>query len=329
MGKQIAIVFGGAGFIGRYLLLALSRQGYTTLCADIRPLDPPIPGVHAVICDVRQEIPATLGAAELGDSAGKDAIVYNLAAVHRTPGHPDREYYDTNVSGALEIAEYCRRRGINEIVFTSSISIYGPSESEKAENTEPQPESSYGASKLQAEAIHRAWQGEKSDRRLVIARPAVIFGPGENGNFTRLAKALRQRRFMYPGRRDTIKACGYVDELVSSFEFARKQTPYFLYNFCYPANYTIQDICDAFHDVGGLPRPVGTVPLAPMLALGAGFEGLSRIGIATDINRARIDKLVRSTRIRPAALLDAGYEYQTDISSAIARWREASNGKFV
>jgi hypothetical protein len=44
-------------------------------------------------------------------------------------------------------------------------------------------------------------------------RPGVVHGLAERGNFTR---ALKGRRFVYPGRTDTVKACGYVDDLISS-----------------------------------------------------------------------------------------------------------------
>lgn len=35
-----------------------------------------------------------------------------------------------------------------------------------------------------------------------------------NGNFTRLYWAIRGHKFAYPGRKDTIKVCIYVKELV-------------------------------------------------------------------------------------------------------------------
>lgn len=326
--EQSAIVFGGAGFIGRHLLTSLARRGFATLCADIQPLDPPIPGVRAIRCDVRDPIPGNL-AFELSERGHRIVTAYNLAAVHRTPGHQDREYYDTNVSGAINITEFCREAGIRRLVFTSSISVYGPSEEEKSEDSLPRPESSYGASKLQAEAIHRMWQRESEERRLVIARPAVVFGPGENGNFTRLARALRRGSFLYPGRRDTIKACGYVDELVASFEFALSAANgYFMYNFCYPQAYTIESICEAFHEVAGFRLPIGMVPFRAMWLAAAGLEGLARLGVASDINRARVDKLVRSTRIRPNALIDAGYKFRSDLSTALAHWGESTCGAF-
>ncbi len=84
----------------------------------------------------------------------------------------------------------------------------------------PEPVSDYGRSKLLAEGIHRQWLAGEAARRLVIARPAVIFGQGEGGNFTRLAKALRKGTFVYPGRKDTIKCCGYVGEIVRSMDHA-------------------------------------------------------------------------------------------------------------
>ena len=324
--RNLAIVFGGSGFIGRHLLTDLRCRGSDVVSIDLRPLEPHIDGVRAVLADVRDKLSRDLIPVDL---RGRTADVYNLAAVHRTPGHADREYYDTNVSGALNITELCRELDVRSLVFTSSISIYGPAEEAKDETHAPHPESAYGASKLQAEGIHRVWQRERPERKLVIARPAVIFGEGERGNFTRLARALRRRRFVYPGRRDTIKACGYVKELVASFRFALEQRdPLFLYNFCYAEPYTIEQICDAYHRVGGLPRPLGTVPSSPLRGVAHAFEWLERVGVDTGIRRERIDKLVRSTHITPRKLLDSGYQFTTNLDSAIEHWSTETQGRF-
>lgn len=324
--NNTAVIFGGSGFIGRHLSAALGRRGMTVIAADTRPLDPAIDGVRSVVCDVRHPIPLDLVPAEFG---GRADVVYNLAAVHRTPDHPDRDYYDTNVWGALRITAYCRATAAKRLHFTSSISVYGADEAAKTEADAPRPETPYGVSKYQAEIIHQTWQAEDATRRLIIARPAVVFGTGERGNFTRLARALRRRMFMFPGRRDTVKACGYVGELVGSLEFAQAlDRPTFLYNFCYPRAYTIEDICEALHRVGGLPRPWGTLPYRLLRSTATPFEWLARLGLKTGIHRARIDKLVRSTHIRPTALLDAGYTFDTDLDTGLASWRDASGGRF-
>jgi nucleoside-diphosphate-sugar epimerase len=323
-GKR-AVVFGGAGFVGQHLIASLLRRGYGEVTSvDIAPPRTPVPGARYVTHDVRQPIPGSVCTVPVDE-------VYNLAAVHRTPGHPDREYFDTNVAGAENVCQYCRITGVSRLVFTSSISVYGPAEEPKDEESVPAPVSAYGRSKLEAEAIHQAWAQEDSARCLVIVRPAVVFGPFENGNFTRLAQALKRRIFFYAGRRDTIKGCGSVDDLVGSMSFALGlKKPEFLYNYCYPELYTIQDICETFHSVAGLSRPLGTAPLWFLMAVGRLFELAAALGIKTGIHRDRVMKVVQSTHIVPKALVEAGYVYETDLTVGLRRWQAAApTGEFL
>ena len=211
--SRSAIVFGGSGFIGRHLLESLKSRGYDRLVSvDIRHENDPLQGVEYVQSDVRNPLDDLLP--ETFNEA------YNFAAVHTTPGHADHEYYNTNVYGAINVTNFCTANGIDTIVFTSSIAVYGPDETPKSEESGLEPVSAYGHSKLQAEGIHRQWAASKEQRKLAIVRPAVIFGPNEGGNFTRLPQALKTGVFFYPGRRDTIKGCGYVMELIRTFEFA-------------------------------------------------------------------------------------------------------------
>ncbi len=322
---KLAVVFGGAGFIGRHLIASLLARGYgEVVSADLLVPAEPVPGVRYVTCDVRQPIPADLAASAPDE-------VYNLAAVHQTPGHADNEYFETNVPGAQNILDYCRSQGTEKVCFTSSIAVYGPGEAPRDEESPLAPVSAYGRSKREAELLHIAWAAETETRRLVIVRPAVIFGPGEGGNFTRLAGALRRRIFFYPGRRDTIKACGYVGELVNSMRFAMERgEERFVYNFCYPRDYTIQDICEAFREVAGSPAPLGALPLGPLLAVARFFELLAMAGLKTGIHRARVLKVVQSTHIIPKTLVEAGYGYETDLAEGLRRWRAAEPaGEFV
>jgi len=317
---ETAIIFGGAGFIGTRLARHLSGRGADVTIADLNHPAPPAVG-RSLQIDVRQPIPETI-------PTTADTTIYLLAAVHRTPGHADAEYFATNVGGAQQVVKFAARHGIRQIVFTSSVAVYGADEAAKDETTLPVPTSAYGRSKLMAERILTEWQCAAPDRHLVIARPAVVFGPGERGNFTRLAKALKHRIFAYPGRRDTVKGCCYVDDLVNSFDFALASGQgRFLYNYAYPAPYTIEAICEAFHKAGGLPRPIGALPLG-LLNVGAlASETLAKFGIDTGINRARIAKLTASTHITPARLMKAGYNFPTDLPAALELWR-AETGAF-
>jgi len=321
--RRNAIVFGGAGFIGTHLLRELARSGlYASLVSyDLKAPQRPVDGVSYVLGDVREPIG--------GDLVPPGAEVYNLAAVHTTPGHADWEYFWTNVLGATNVCDFARANGSTFVCFTSSISVYGPSEDPLDETSVKRPNSAYGRSKLQAEGIHRTWLADRDDRRLVVVRPAVVFGHGEGGNFTRLARLLRAGRFVYPGRRDTIKSCGPVEELVRAILFARDLgRREFTFNFSLPERATTEAICDAFVDVAGVARPKWTLPLAAMLAAAFGFEILSKLGLRTSINRDRIHKLVRSTNVVPTALGEAGYAFETDLRGALGRWKQASGGTF-
>lgn len=309
-----ALIIGGSGFIGGHLARSLADAGADVTVGDIAPPRRMVEGARYVHMDIRRPI--------RGDHADPDTAIFHLAAVHRTPGHPADAYYRTNLAGARHVADFAARCGARRLVFTSSIAVYGPDERRMDETAAPRPASSYGWSKLLAEEELQAWRREDPARRLVIVRPAVIFGPGEGGNFTRLAAALRRRLFAYPGRRDTIKGCAYVKDLLESLDFALSlDQPEFLYNLAYPEPYTIEAICEAFHSAGGLPRPLGALPAVLLNAAATPFEGLERLGLGCGVNRARIAKLTSSTHVAPQRLLDRGYTFRRDLIAALADWR--------
>lgn len=322
-----AYIFGGAGFIGTRLAKALIENGgcQHVVSLDIAAPKQALDGVEYVTCDVRRPIDLD------GLPASSPAHVYNLAAVHRTPGHPDADYFNTNVWGAINITRFAEAVGALRTVFTSSIAVYGPTESPIDETAEPTPTSAYGKSKLMAEAIHRTGADRLPDCQLVVVRPAVIFGPGEGGNFTRLAKALSTGLFVYPGRRDTIKSCGYVDELIRAMTALPDEVNDDLtFNFCYPERYTIEDICTAFHAVAGLGPPRGTLPGVVASCLGAAGDVVSAIGLPAPVNSQRIAKLQQSTNIIPRALQRLNYQFETDLKSSLKRWMdEDPKGRFV
>ena len=314
---NIAVVFGGSGFIGKHLALELLAKGYEVHVADLQP--PAIPDIQYHSCDVRQSI-------EL-DLENVPSVVFNLAAIHRTPGHHFDEYYETNVGGASNILDWCNQNQIKKIVFTSSIAVYGPGEELKDESSLLRPIHAYGKSKALAEKLFQAWHSEDSSHRsLIICRPAVIFGPGENGNFTRLAKALKFRYFFYPGGRNTIKASGYVKDLAKSLIFMSERTSNSsaTYNFCFPQNYSIGQICKTFQKVAGYAAPL-SLPIVGIGKIFMFFPGpFKTLG-------ARLLKLVFATKVSPSTLNEAGFLWEFDLESALSDWKKDSlvKGRFA
>jgi len=316
-----AVVTGASGFIGTRLVARLAGQGVEVVAVDIATPRAVLPGVSYVTADVREPLDPRL-------AEGADAI-YNLAAVHRTPGHPPHEYYDTNVKGAAHVAALAEAAGVALIVFTSSISVYGPSETPLTEDSPLRPTTDYGRSKRMAEEVHRGWLEGGADRRLVTVRPGVVFGPGERGNYTRLARALKRGLFVYPGRRDAVKSGGHVDELLRAIDFAvglgRREV---LFNFAFPEESTTEQIVEAFARTAGYRRAFATLPLPPLLAAARVFEAADRLGLKNPIHRERVMKLVRSTRVTPRWLLDNGYRFELDLETALAHWNAETHGHF-
>jgi nucleoside-diphosphate-sugar epimerase len=253
--------------------------------------------------------------------------IYNFAAVHTTPGHPNHEYYETNILGALEITRFGIEHDVREIVFTSSISVYGPSEAMKTEQTPPAPESAYGWSKFIAERVHMQWHKAAPNRKLTIVRPAVVFGAGEGGNFTRLASLLRKGFFIYPGRKDTVKACIYVEDLIDAIEFARRRPePFIVFNCAYPQRYTLEQIVGTL--INNYFPKAKTVLLPKAIVLTAAYVlrimDVFNFGIHPD----RVMKLLRSTDVYPAWLVEQGQFYPEGIETAFRRWSDESYQKF-
>ena len=143
-------IFGGTGFIGTHLSSLLHEVHPETRIYNLDIIEPgtPLPTVknykpalrkgeeHAatfIYCDVRQ--PIELEKVDITP----DDVIFNFAAVHRTPGHPDPAYFETNIRGAENVCAFAERYGIRKIVFTSSIAPYGAAEELKEETTLPMP----------------------------------------------------------------------------------------------------------------------------------------------------------------------------------------------
>ncbi len=321
------IIFGGSGFIGTHLIHLLKNEVVTDK-DKIYVLDIVMPGEEGVVpgivekndgveyirLDVRNPI-------DFDFDPTKDDIIFNLAAVHRTPGHEDYEYFETNIKGAENVVEFAERYGIKKILFTSSIAPYGAAEELKEETTLPTPNTPYGISKLVAEKIHEKWQAVDSKRELTIVRPGVVYGKGEHGNFTRLYWGIRKRYFFYTGRRDTIKACIYVKELVRFIKYRMIDNSYpgvDVFNCTFEPAYRIDEICETIMKATDIKRHIMLIPSCLLMTAARilGPIGGKKIGI----HPARVKKLMISTNICGKKLAACGYKFYYTFEESIKDW---------
>lgn len=330
--KQV-VIFGGTGFIGTHTAQRLLREPGVeqVVLVDIAPprTEPYALSLQSALQsgkarfiqhDIRQPVPV--------DVLPKADLIFNFAAIHREPGHEPREYYETNLLGATNVCDYAGAVGCSHIVFTSSISPYGPSEESRHEGSLPVPETPYGGSKLAAEKMHIAWQAAALQRKLLIVRPGVVFGPGEGGNVTRLVHSLVKGYFVYMGNRETRKAGGYVKELTNVFLFGidyqvKNGEGVTLMNFSMRPTPALGEYVDAIRKVGCIRRSPLSIPRKLLLGVSYPIDFVASIfRVKQPISPTRIRKLYRSTNIEAHRLHELGYAYQYTLEEAFEDWKK-------
>jgi len=328
------IIFGGTGFIGMHFTKYLLENNVFDhiFLADIKPIQLTFKvdskKVSFVYCDVRKEIEKNLFDSSV-------SLIVNLASIHREPGHSDIEFFETNLVGAENICNFANNIACKNIIFTSSISIYGISESIKNENTLPLPVTAYGSSKLVAEKIHQIWHSQNIERRLVIVRPGVVFGPHEGGNVSRLIRAVINRYFFFMGNKKTQKAGVYVKELCHAMwwvfqEQMKNGEVISLFNMTMSPIPTIGEYVESICKTKAIKRFVPSIPYMTLITISYLIDTVAKpLRISHPFSPTRIRKLVRSNNVSPNYLIQHGYRFQYSLDSAFMDWKQSCPEEFI
>ncbi|MEM7121022.1 MAG: complex I NDUFA9 subunit family protein [Pseudomonadota bacterium] len=165
--RQITI-FGGSGFIGRYVVQRLADDGWRIVVAG---RDPEAALFLKPLGDVGQIVPI---AANVGDQASVEAAIHGSEAVINLVGilyqRGRQNFARTHVEAARHIANAAKSHGVERLIQISAIGA-----------SEDSP-STYATSKAEAEKIVR-----KTFPAATIIRPSIVFGP-EDGFFNLFAK---------------------------------------------------------------------------------------------------------------------------------------------
>lgn len=190
------LVTGATGMVGRALVAALLARAQRVRVALHRPWGAyPQPPDWAA--QVESVVVGDLGAHTDWRAAvlGADAVVHLAARVHQmreTAANPLALYRDCNTAASIELARIARQSGVVRYIFMSSVKVLG-------EQTAPglafdahspaQPLDPYGQSKWEAEqGLQRLAQD--SGLECVVLRPPLVYGPGVQGNFAALWRAV-------------------------------------------------------------------------------------------------------------------------------------------
>ena len=230
MAKKITVI-GGSGFVGTNLCrqLALKQQDFEIIDLKMSNQFPE----KCKIADVREA--DTLRKSITGD------VVVNLAAVHRDDVRDNSEYQRTNVDGAENVALVCEEKGIDKIVFTSTVAVYGFAEP-GTERGSVSPFNEYVRTKFEAEEKLRAWHVE-DEKSLIIVRPTVIFGEGNRGNVYNLFNQIASGKFVMVGKGENKKSLAYIGNIVAFLEACiETEQKYGVYNYVDTPDLTMNEL---------------------------------------------------------------------------------------
>ena len=191
--SKLVTIFGGSGFVGRYIARRMAREGWRVRVAVRRPNEAlfvkpygVVGQVEPVFANIRDD--ASVAAA----MAGSDAVV-NCVGILTQSGK--NSFGAVQDEGAGRVARIAAEQGISRFVHLSAI------------GADSMSESAYARTKAAGEAAVQAAMPSA-----VILRPSIVFGP-EDQFFNRFASMARMGLFLPIAGADTRFQPVYVDDV--------------------------------------------------------------------------------------------------------------------
>lgn len=165
------LVTGAAGFVGAALVETLRADGIVVIASDVGA-----PGAAGLVpCDITD---GNAVAALVAGSASNTII--HCGAVSGPMVKADRplDIWRINVLGTAHVLDAARRQGVGRVIVCSTSEVYGSrNEGVVDEQTRPEPDNVYGASKMAAEQAVIGYRREHGLDAAAI-RLSWIYGPG-------------------------------------------------------------------------------------------------------------------------------------------------------
>jgi uncharacterized protein YbjT (DUF2867 family) len=169
--SKLVTIYGGSGFVGRYIARRMAKEGWRVRVAVRRPNEAifvktygVVGQVEPVLCNIRDD------ASVASVMKGADAVI-NCVGVLAESGK--NTFAAVQSEGAERIARLASEIGITRMVHVSAI------------GADIESDSSYARTKAQGEAAVLKYQPDA-----MILRPSVVFGT-EDGFFNRFAGMAR------------------------------------------------------------------------------------------------------------------------------------------
>jgi uncharacterized protein YbjT (DUF2867 family) len=248
--SKLVTIFGGSGFVGRYIARRMALQGWRVKVATRRPNEAmfvkpygAVGQVEPVLCNIRDD--ASVAAAILG----ADAVVNCVGILNEAGAN---SFEAIHVNGAGRVARLAAEQGIERFVHISAIGANREASSE------------YSSSKALGEAavLHNY-------PNAVILRPSAVFGT-EDKFFNHFAAMTRLGPVMPMTKLATRFQPVYVDDLAKAAVKGVLGTATGVYELGGPEVVTLGELVDQMLAVIHRKRLVLNMPhlMAWLMALG-------------------------------------------------------------
>ncbi len=289
------LVTGGAGYIGSHACVALIEAGYQAVVLDN------LCNSSVIALQRVQEICGRSPIFRQGDIRDSncldkifaeqhiDSVLHfaGLKAVGQSVEQP-LEYYDNNVTGSLVLLAAMQRAGVQNLVFSSSATVYGdPVSVPIREDFALGPTNPYGRTKLMVEDILADWHAanpEWSIGRLryfnpVGAHPSGRIGEAPQGCpnnlmpfVAQVAVGKREKLFVFgndyattdgTGVRDYIHVMDLVEGHVVALDYIHRERGLHTINLGTGNGVSVLQMVSAFERVSGRSVPYEIVDRRP------------------------------------------------------------------
>lgn len=314
--SKLVTIFGGSGFVGRYIVRKLAKEGWRIRVAVRRPNEAlfvrgygDVGQIEPIFCNIRDD--ASVANALLG----ADAAV-NCVGTFAASGANNFDAVQTK--GAGRIARLAAQAGVGTLVHLSAI------------GADANGASDYARSKGEGEAAVLA-----AFPKAVILRPSVIFG-NEDGFFNRFAAMSRKAPILPLVGGNTRFQPVYVEDVASAAVKGLKGEATGIYELGGPDTETLKTLIHQMLAVIQRRRLVINLPFWVGSAMGGvlGFASAVTLGLFRNtlitldqVRQLRQDNVVA---VGAKSLADLGIE-ATNIGAVIPEylWRYRVSGQFA
>lgn len=278
------VLIGGSGFIGSYISHQLKSKNEDFIILDIKQNE---------LFKEKTKIVNILDKEKLSNFIPENSTIINLAAMHRDDDSVD-DYYLVNVKGSENICEIALKKNCKNILFFSTVAIYGKAHPLADEQTAQKPYNHYGKSKKKAEEVYLDWQKKDENHSLTIIRPTAVFGKGNRGNIFNLISQIKKGPFFMIGNGNNIKSIAYVENLVEfTLYLLRLKKKIKIHNYVDEPQITLKELVLFIREQFNIKTKLRYLPYPIAFLGGTIFDFLSKIlNKKLKISRVRVEKFI-------------------------------------